>query len=196
MSDEDRRRWERKYEQASAAQTLQADQWLVDAIKDIPPGRSLELACGLGENAVWLATRGWQVDAVDVSATGLAVASQLAARHQVRPRLIAADLDHFLPLPETYDLIVVFRFLDRDRLPGLITRGLAPGGLLVYETFGPGQCDRHDNHLKNPDFVLAPQELPSLYAELETIRYEEVELPDRCVGRLLARRPATPKSSV
>ena len=72
MSDEDRRRWERKYEQASAAQTLQADQWLVDAIKDIPPGRSLELACGLGENAVWLATRGWQVDAVDVSATGLA----------------------------------------------------------------------------------------------------------------------------
>ena len=74
-------------------------------------------------------------------------------------------------------------------MDGLITRGLAPGGLLVYETFGPGQCDRHDNHLKNPDFVLAPGELRSLYNELELVRYEEVELPDRCVGRLVARRP-------
>ena len=189
MSDEDRSRWDRKYLQARAAETLEADQWLVDAIKDIPPGRSLELACGLGENAVWMATCGWQVDAVDVSVHALAVASQLAQRHGVTPRLIAADLDRFLPLPQAYDLIVVFRFLDRDRLPGLITRGLAPGGLLVYETFWPGQCDRHDNHLKNPDFVLAPGELRSLYNELELVRYEEVELPDRCVGRLVARRP-------
>ena len=189
MSDEDRSRWDRKYEQARAAETLEADPWLVDAIQNIPPGRSLELACGLGENAVWMATCGWQVDAVDVSVHALAVASQLAQRHGVTPRLIAADLDRFLPLPQAYDLIVVFRFLDRDRLPGLITRGLAPGGLLVYETFGPGLCDRHDNHLKNPAFVLAPGELRSLYNELELVRYEEVELPDRCVGRLVARRP-------
>ncbi|MFP6702393.1 MAG: methyltransferase domain-containing protein [Planctomycetaceae bacterium] len=189
MSDLDRRRWDRKYERARPAEALQADDWLVEALEDTPPGRSLELACGLGENAVWLATRGWQVDAVDVSARGLAVASQLAARHGVAPRLIAADLDRFVPLPAVYDLVLVFRFLDRDRLPGLITRALAPGGLLIYETFGPGQCHRHDNHLKNPAFALDAGELPRLFRELEILRYEEAVLPDRSVGRLIARRP-------
>ena len=190
MSDDDRRRWDKKYAQAAPAELLQADEWLIDAVEGVPPGRVLELACGLGENAIWLATRGWQVDAVDVSAAGLHAASRLAARHQVTPRLIAGDLDRFLPLPNSYDLVVVFRFLDRHRLPGLVTRALVPGGLLVHETFGPGQCDRPDNHLKNPAFVLERNELPALYGELEVVRYEEAILSDRSVGRLIARQPA------
>jgi len=191
MGVEDRQRWDRKYDRARPAGTLQADSWLVDSLRDTPPGRSLELACGLGVNSVWLATLGWQVDAVDISARGLAVAAELASRHNVTPRLIAADLDHFVPLPGAYDLVIVFRFLDRNHLPGLITRALAPGGLLVYETFGPGQCERDDNHLKNPAFVLAPGELPELFPELETIRYEETALPDRSVGRFVGRQRAT-----
>lgn len=190
MSDDDRRRWNKKYAEAAPAELLQADEWLIDAVEGVPPGRVLEMACGLGENAVWLATRGWRVDAVDVSAAGLHAASQLAARHQVTPRLIAADLDRFLPLPNSYDLVVVFRFLDRHRLPELVTRALVPGGLLVHETFGPGQCDRPDNHLRNPAFVLAQNELPELYGQLEVVRYEEAVLPDRSVGRLIARQPA------
>ena len=189
MSEKDRHRWDQKYDQAQPAETLRADDWLVDTLKNTPPGRSLELACGLGENAVWLATRGWQVDGVDVSARGLSVASRLAARHGVTPRLITADLDHFVPLQNVYDLVVVFRFLDRGRLPGPITEALAPGGLLIYETFGPGQCDRHDNHLKNPAFVLATGELPDLFPNLEIVRYEEAVLPDRSVSRLVARHP-------
>ncbi|MEC9008874.1 MAG: methyltransferase domain-containing protein [Planctomycetota bacterium] len=191
MSVEDRQRWDQKYDLARPAETLRADSWLVDSLHDTPPGRSLELACGLGDNSVWLATQGWQVDAVDVSARGLAVAAELASHHAVTPRLIAGDLDHFVPLPGVYDLVIVFRFLDRTHLPGLITRALAPGGLLIYETFGPGQCEREDNHLKNPAFVLAPGELPELFPELETVRYQETVLPDRSVGRFVGRRPGT-----
>jgi tellurite methyltransferase len=190
MSDDDRRRWNEKYSAAAPVGPLQADDWLIEAVDGVSPGRALELACGLGENAVWLATRGWQVDAVDVSATGLQAAARLATRHRVTPRLITGDLDRFLPLPNTYDLVVVFRFLDRHRLPRLVARALVPGGLLVHETFGPGQCDRPDNHLKNPAFVLGRDELPALYDGLEVVRYEEAVLTDRSVGRLIARQPA------
>jgi SAM-dependent methyltransferase len=188
MTRDDRRRWDQKYTAAVLPESLVADEWLVEAVAECVAGRALVLACGLGENAVWLATRGWQVDAVDVSVTGLKLASQLAARHDVTIRLLAADLDLFLPLPATYDLVVVFRFLERERLPGLVSRALTPGGLLVYETFGPGQCQRADNHLGNPDFALGPGELPVLYDELEVVRTEDTVLSNRTVGRLIARR--------
>ncbi|MFP6768791.1 MAG: hypothetical protein VB859_11505, partial [Planctomycetaceae bacterium] len=101
---------------------------------------------------------------------------------------LAGDLDLFSPLPSIYDLVIVFRFLERERLPGLITRALAPGGLLVYETFGPGQCERTDNHLGNPDFALVAGELPVLFNQLEVLRSEDAVLEDRSVGRLIARR--------
>ncbi len=188
MTRDDRRRWDRKYDGAELPEPLVADAWLVEAVAEHVPGRALVLACGLGENAVWLATRGWQVDAVDVSVTGLQLASRLAARHNATVRFLAGDLDLFSPLPSTYDLVIVFRFLERERLPGLITRALAPGGLLVYETFGPGQCQRADNHLGNPAFALDPGELPTLYDELEVLKAEDAVLRDRSVGRLIARR--------
>lgn len=189
MSAADRERWDAKYANRQAL-GAQPDDWLRQSLVQVPPGRALELGCGLGHNAIWLAEQGWQVDAVDISPVGLARAAELAHSRQAVVQWIAADLDDLSwePPRSKYDLIVVFRFLDRLRLPQLIEESLAPGGLLVYETFSVGQLSRPDNHLKNPAFALNPGELPTLFPQLTALDYEEANLDDRCVGRLLARR--------
>src|SRR5262245_15068889 len=109
MSLDDRQRWDAKYAEKAAPEKLDPDNWLIEQTRDLKPGRALELACGLGQNAVWLTRQGWQVDAVDVSPVGLRLAADLAARNGVSVNWITADLDDFRPEEEAYDLAVVFR---------------------------------------------------------------------------------------
>ena len=189
MSEADRDRWDGKYAAKDVPELLQPDDWLTRHAPSLIPGRALDLACGLGHNAIWLAQQGWTVDAVDVSAAGLKLARELATREHSRPvDWIAADLDEWTPAANQYDLVVVFRFLDRDRLSRMIEDALRPTGMLIYETFLRAQCHRADNHLKNPAFTLQPGELPRLFTGLETVDYQEAELPDRTVARWVGRK--------
>jgi 2-polyprenyl-3-methyl-5-hydroxy-6-metoxy-1,4-benzoquinol methylase len=189
MSAEDRQRWDAKYAERSVAAELAPHEWLVACASALPPGRALDVAAGLGHNAVWLASRGWTVDAIDISAGGLRLAEQLAEQHGQHVNWIAADLDNFEVPRERYDLICVVRFLDRQRLPAMIVNALRPGGLLVYETFTVRELQRAgSNQLRNPAFVLQPGQLPTLYASLETLDYRELDLVEHSVARLLARK--------
>lgn len=130
------------------------------------------------------------MDAVDISPVGLALAAEGARRRNVDVRWQAADLEDekWHPLHASYNLIVVVRFLDRDRLPRLIPELLAPCGYLVYETFTEGHLSRPDNHLRSSVYALKSQELIQLYSGLTAVMYEEVELHDRTVARLLAQK--------
>ena len=190
MATSDRDRWDSKYA-GKAVPTLTApDDWLRQHAALLPVGHALDLACGLGHNAIWLAQQGWHVDAVDISPVGLALASRVAEQVGcLAVSWIAADLDTFEPGEGRYDLITVFRFLDRQRLPQLIETALRPGGILIYETFSLGQLSRPDNHLKSPQFALEPGELPTLFPRLTVMATEEIDLPDRSVARLVARKP-------
>lgn len=188
MSASDLDRWNEKYAAKGGPAQLAPDAWLIEQVTGLPPGRALELACGLGHNAIWLAQQGWQVDAVDVSPVGLSLAQQQANENHVSVNWIAADLDEFSPEIGAYDLVLVFRFLERARLPGIIERALKPGGRLLYETFTTAHLARSDSHMKNPDFALSPGELPTLFSACAVCEYSECSLPDRDVARLLARK--------
>lgn len=191
MSESDRQRWNAKYSGKSDPVLNPPDDWLRQHASSLIVGKALDLACGLGHNAIWLAQLGWQVDAVDISPTGLELAMQLAKQAQCTSVCwIAADLDSYDLAPASCDLVVVFRFLDRVRLPTLIEAALRPGGTLIYETFTQGQLSRPQSHLKNSQFALLPNELPGLFPRLTVLAYEEVDLPDRSVARLVARMPA------
>lgn len=188
MSIEDRRRWDAKYAQRSPASELSADAWLIESTEPIPPGRALDLATGLGHNAIWLATQGWSVDAVDVSPNGLRLAARMADRHRVAVGWVAADLDHIDLPSEAYDLVVVFRFLERTRLPELISQTLRPGGLLVYETFNVRHRERFPGAIRNPAFLLECGELPGLFPQLDPISFVDIDMVHSSVSRLLARK--------
>ena len=120
-------------------------------------GRVLDLACGAGRNARWLAAQGYMAEAVDRDATALQSMHGLA---NITTKV--ADLEH-APWPygvQQFDAIVVCRYLHRPLLP-LLASSLAPQGVLIYETFMQG----HEAYGRpqNPDFLLRPNELLEVF---------------------------------
>jgi len=194
MSAADRQRWDEKYCDKQGPGKITPDDWMIEQVADLAPGRALELACGLGHNAIWLAQQGWHVDAVDISAVGLAHAEKLALACNARVNWISADLDEFTPAGDAYDLVLVFRFLDRTRLPSLVQHTLRPQGRLIYETFTTAHTHRPESHMKNPAFALEPGELPRLFSQFEVMSYAECALADRDVARMIATKPACHKT--
>ncbi|OLT13077.1 methyltransferase type 12 [Pseudonocardia sp. CNS-139] len=149
MSDADRQRWDARHGAVGAAGAAGA--MPPDALRGrehlLPGGgRALDVACGRGGVAVWLAGRGFAVDAVDVSEVGLAAGAALAADAGAagRVRWWAHDLDAGLPqgCAGPYDVVVCQRFREPALYP-LLAGLLAPGGLLVVTVLsevdeGPG----------------------------------------------------------
>ena len=162
----------------------------LDAVRDeLPRGRALDLAAGAGREAVTLALGGWSVEAWDNDETALGRARALATRNGVRITTHLADLESpGVSLPSSaFEVVMVFRFLHRPLFPA-ISAALAPGGMLVYETFRRGQ--ERFGRPKHPRFLLDDGELAESFPGLEVLRYEESEAPDGPVlARLLARRP-------
>ncbi len=171
MGRQDIERWESRYRQCTPVD-LQPDPWLMRHASPIPPGIALDVACGLGQNAIWLATQGHRVVAVDGSYTALrhGYARARAEGRGLRLLFVQADLEHFGLRPNTFDLIVVMRFLLRPLVPELIA-ALRPGGRLLYATYTVRRLRRHPHF--NPNYLLAPGELRELFDELNVLSYEE-----------------------
>jgi SAM-dependent methyltransferase len=142
VSDEDRRRWDARHAASSDVGPLPPD--ALRGREELVPtsGRALDLACGRGAVALWLARRGLSVDAVDVSAVAIEAAARTTGDLPVR--WWRHDLDTGLPpdLASPCDVIVCQRFRDPALYPALIT-ALAPDGLLAITVLsevdeGPG----------------------------------------------------------
>jgi SAM-dependent methyltransferase len=128
-------------------------------------GAALDLACGTGANALFLAQRGLQTQAWDMSA----VAIDTVRRHAGNLPLLARQSDVIAepPPPATFDVVCVAHFLDRDLCPA-ITAALRPGGLLFYQTFILDRVD--DTGPSSGRYRLESNELLRLFAGL-TVRY-------------------------
>lgn len=196
MSESDREKWNSKYAQRISSSNAAPDDWLIECGQSInqlvaddqPSNRAIDIACGLGQNSIWLAQHGWKVDGVDVSSVGLAFAEKQATYSDCAITWLEADLDNWLPAENSYDLAIVFRFLDRLTIPKIVNHGLKSGCWLIYETFAAGQLDRSGSHIQNPAFTLSPGELPILFPDFDIIEFREDSLKDREVQRLFARK--------
>ena len=147
-------------------------------------GRALDLACGLGGNALWLAQRGLETCAWDLSAVAIAQLKAVAERWQLAVAAEARDVVAQPPAPASFDLISVVRFLDRDLAPQ-IAAALRPGGLLFYETFTRETADGRGP--LDPAFRLAQNELLDLFSGLVVRGYREegpLAEPDSGLGNL------------
>ena len=135
--------------------------------------RALDLACGAGRHAVYLAQAGFSVAAVDFSAEGLASANRLAESRAVSIETLALDLEADgadLGEPK-YDLAAVFFYLHRPLFPQ-IARCLRPGGLLIYKTYSVDQL-RYPGRPRHRMHMLEPNELLEVFSEFRVLRYEE-----------------------
>ena len=180
----------------SQSETMEVAELLVAhlelLLEEASRGPVLDLACGDGQNGVFLAERGLGVTCCDISRDALGRAGELAGRRGVRVSLWEVDLERpgINPLQEdTYSAILVFRYLHRPLFP-CIRKALRPGGLLVYETFTVEQAVF--GRPRNPDHLLHPGELRQAFADWEILHLFEglKENPRRAVAQLVCRRPA------
>ena len=143
---------------------------------------ALDLACGAGRHMRWLQAQGLQVTGVDRSPEAIAACAGLG-------ELICADIENGpWPLPgRQFGAVVVTNYLWRPLLPAVLA-SLAPGGVLIYETFAQG----HETvgRPSRADFLLRPGELLQAFGALRTVAYEDgyLENPARFVQRIAAVR--------
>ena len=174
-----------------ADQPFTVDPWLLAVAPLLPhSGRALDLACGRGRHALFLAERGLSVTALDRSAEALAQLHHEATRRALAIETRQVDLEAAPQLPPAcFDVVLLFFYLQRSLLPQL-REAVRPGGLIVMRTFS--SAGPFPGGPENPDFVLRPGELLEIFAGWEILRHEEGQEPSSKGGSLagiVARRP-------
>jgi len=188
-TESDRERWDRKYAAREGPAHFRPRPLLTENRHLLGGGRALDVACGFGGSALFLASLGYHVDAVDTSGVALAQAQAEAARRNLKINLVQADWTRWWVAPACYDLIVVFLYLSHQLMPKLAD-GLRPGGLLF-------QANRNTRFLAirpgfNPLVLVEPGELRRLAysAGLEVLYHADGTPDDAHVSQIIARRPA------
>jgi tellurite methyltransferase len=167
---------------------------LATTAQSLVPGRVLDLACGAGRNALWLAARGWQVTAVDGSSVAIDI---LKGRNPaIDTRVADLEKHQYVIEPDSCDLITLCYYLQRD-LFAPAKRGVVPGGLIIAIAHIPEPADSPSD-LKMTPFRLAPGELAGHFAEFEILHQYEGPSRDpahqRWVAEIVARRPVKERS--
>ena len=182
-------KWNQRW-QEKASRPLSPDPWLLRAMPFLTAGTALDIACGRGRNALYLAEKGFTVTAVDISDQGLKLLEQEASNRKLALNLLQVDLEASVSLPEgPFDVISKFFYLQRSLLP-IIKDILKPGGIVVLRSFGKAKDSTIESG--NPDFILNPGELLEVFAEWDILLYEEGLEESRTGGTLagiVARKP-------
>jgi tellurite methyltransferase len=176
MSVDDQVRWDRQHAQSHGVeppstflrQLLENDAWWV------PPGRALDIAAGKGRNALYLAERGFEVVAVDISRVALDAARRHAEQKHLHVAFQQLDLEQSFPEGE-YDLILNINYLQRSLFPK-IKAALKLGGHVIFETYLIDQ--KETGHPRNPSYLLAHNELLEHFRDFRVLYYREGRLSD------------------
>jgi tellurite methyltransferase len=161
------------------------DPLVVKIASTLPPGRALDLACGTGRNALWLAEQGWRVTAVDISPTAIASLAARAKQRRAAVDLRVADLekDEYTIEPLHWELITACYYLQRD-LFKRAKQGLVPGGILVAIALMVEPGKQHS------PFRVQPGELGDFFEGWEILHHREgADAAHRAVAEIVARRP-------
>lgn len=175
--------WDERYSKKEPTYGWEPNDFLREGISRIPPGKVLCLAEGEGRNAVFLATQGYDVTAVDQSAVGLAKAQGFAAERGVAIKTVQSDLSRFEIQPGAWQGIISIwahvPSLVRGDLHKRCVAGLAPGGLFLLEAYSPKQLGRGTGGPSDLDLLMdlsvVRRELAGLQFEIACERERDVQ---------------------
>ena len=193
--------WDARYRESALPLPDRPAAILAEVLPLLPRARALDIACGAGRNAIFLAMRGWDVTAVDFSSAALALACSAAQgagipvnleRTLAEPprqlrglHLIEGDLEKFSLPRQAFDLIVCVNYLQRS-LFREIEAALRSGGVLLYETFTRDQLQFAAGP-RNLEFLLNRGELRESFPNLATLFYRELS-PGKGIASILAHK--------
>ena len=174
--------WDNRYAESERVWSGRVNAALAGSASSLPPGRALDLGCGEGGDAIWLAERGWSVTGVDISQVALARAKAAAAERSLEEKVtwVRADLDAWAP-EGSYDLVSACFFqspitLSRHDIVRRVAAAIAPGGLLLvvgHASVPPWAVHRHEGG--GPELLHAADEAAALALPASDWSLEVVE---------------------
>ncbi|MEP7035272.1 MAG: methyltransferase domain-containing protein [Dermatophilaceae bacterium] len=174
--------WDQRYGSSSALWSGRANSHLVTEVSGLSPGSALDVGCGEGGDAIWLAQQGWQVTAADISAValgrGAAHALEISLEVEQRIRWMRADLTEWVPPAESFDLVSAqFMHLpkkQRETIYRRIVASVVPGGTLLVVGHHPFDLQTSVPRPSVPGLLFTASEVAALLpAEQWVILVEE-----------------------
>jgi len=181
----DRERWDRRYLEERGT-VASPDPWLVDHADLLKSGLCLDLACGRGGNALFVAEREYTVHAVDISFMALQELQKEANRRRLGVQCAVLDLDDCVLPVSLYDLVLVFYFFD-PRLMRAIRDCLKPRGLIIYATYNHRHISVKPGF--NPVYLVPPKGLARCFPDFEILADEPYASDSANITRIIAKRP-------
>ncbi len=194
MDDEAVEHWNKRY---SVSDQLPPVAMVLSRYRHLLPqtGVALDLACGLGSNALFLAEQGLETHAWDISSSAIAKLQRQSDEKNLGLAVAVRDVVDCPPEPLSFDVIVVSRFLDRALTPALHA-AIRPGGVLFYQTFVVGNTGGPSN----PDYLLTEGELLRLFRGMQVRAFEDAGKCGRVAegfrneSYIVVQKPAVEKS--
>ena len=195
--------WDRRYAGSELLWTGEPNRFLVSEAAGLRPGRALDLACGEGRNAVWLARQGWQVTGVDFSAVALEKARRLAEASAVEAEWVVADLCEYRPEERAFDLVIVFYLQvpasQRREIVRAAVAAVAPAGTFLLVAHDSSNIEHGHGGPQEPAVLYSADDVVLDLGDLRIERAERVERPVETVdgervaldALVRASRPAT-----
>jgi SAM-dependent methyltransferase len=173
--------WDSRYRAQELVWSAEPNQFLVQEADGLSPGRALDVACGEGRNAIWLAGRGWQATGVDFSAMAIEKARRLATERGISIDWIHADLTEWIPAEEAFDLVLVFYLqlpaLQRHAVYQQMATAVAPGGtMLVVGHDAQNIADGYGGP-QDPSVLFSAADVASDLSALRVVKAEQIRRP-------------------
>ena len=173
-----REHWDERYGTEQLIWKADPNRFLVEEMDALRPGRALDVACGEGRNAVWLASKGWRVTGVDFSRAGLAKARRLAADRGVEVAWVEADVVEWQPPAASFDAVVVmYLHLPAEQRRQVLAHGaaaLALGGVLLVVGHDASNLLHGTGGPQDPAVLFGPEEIVEELSGLQIERAERV----------------------
>ena len=177
----EREDWNRRYGETELLWTAEPNRFVAEELRDLPPGRALDLGTGEGRNAVWLAERGWQVTAVDFSSVALDKGRGLAQARGVGVDWVLGDLRGYRPEPAAYDLVLVaYLQLPQDERAAVLrgaAAALARHGTLLVVGHDVANLAEGVGGPQDPAVLYTPEVIVAELPGLTVNRAERVRRP-------------------
>lgn len=189
------RDWDEKYREKPLLWSAEPNRFVEEEVSRLEPGSALDLACGEGRNAVWMAEKGWEVTGVDFSGVAINRARGMAVQRGVEVRFVDADLREWEPR-HPFDLVLIaYLHLpepDRSRMMEKATSWVAPGGHLLL--VGHDVATAGVSGPPDPEVLWDPETAARLAGDLEVLfaesRPRETDTGETALDTvMLARRP-------
>ena len=185
----DRNDWDERYAGAELLWSVGPNRFLEDRVGDLKPGRALDIACGEGRNALWLAEKGWRVTAVDFSSVAIARAREIALSRSLTVDWLIADAREYRPPSRQFDLVIVMYlhmpWPDMRLVLAAAAEAVAPGGTFFLVGHDRSNLEQGRGGPRDPAVLYEPGDVADELLGLVVEKAEKVRR--KVLGKVLGK---------